>query len=72
MLSRIFPAQIDNNYRGYRLAIWLLVPIALAAALDFRVIRQGGLTGAPRIATSGECVLDCSSRRGPSSWDNKK
>ena len=23
MLSRILPKQIDNTYRGYRLAIWL-------------------------------------------------
>lgn len=29
MLSRLFPKQIDNNYRGYWLAIWLLVPIVL-------------------------------------------
>jgi hypothetical protein len=29
MLSRIFPKQIDNTYRGYRLAIWLLVPIVV-------------------------------------------
>ena len=27
MLNRIFPRQIDNDYRGYRLAIWLLIPI---------------------------------------------
>ena len=29
MLGRIFPKQIDNDYRGYKLAIWLLVPIVL-------------------------------------------
>ena len=29
MLNRIFPKQIDNAYRGYLLAIWLLVPIVL-------------------------------------------
>jgi hypothetical protein len=29
MLNRIFPKQIDNTYRGYRLAIWLLVPIVI-------------------------------------------
>jgi hypothetical protein len=29
MLSRIFPRQFDNDYRGNRLAIWLLVPILL-------------------------------------------
>ncbi len=27
MFSRLFPPQIDNNYRGYKSAIWLLVPI---------------------------------------------
>ena len=27
MLKRIFPKRIDNHYRGYRLAIWLFVPI---------------------------------------------
>ncbi len=30
MFSRLFPPQIDNNYRGYWLAIWILVPILLA------------------------------------------
>ncbi len=29
MLARIFPKQIDNNYRGHWLAIWLMVPIVL-------------------------------------------
>jgi hypothetical protein len=29
MLSRIFPKQIDNTYRGSRLAIWIFVPIVL-------------------------------------------
>ena len=28
MLHRIFPKQIDNIYRGYWLAVWLLVPLA--------------------------------------------
>jgi len=27
MLSRIFPKVIDNNYRGYRLALWFFIPI---------------------------------------------
>src|SRR5215470_16883878 len=27
MMTRLFPAQIDNRYRGYRLALWLFVPI---------------------------------------------
>jgi len=30
MLRRIFPKQFDNDYRGYRLAIWLLIPVVLA------------------------------------------
>lgn len=29
MFRRIFPSQFDNDYRGYRLAVWLLVPIVL-------------------------------------------
>ena len=29
MLGHIFPKQIDNTYRGYWLAVWLLVPIVL-------------------------------------------
>jgi len=29
MLGRIFPKQIDNAYRGYKLAIWLLAVIVL-------------------------------------------
>lgn len=29
MLSRLFPRQFDNDYRGYTIAIWLLVPIAI-------------------------------------------
>lgn len=29
MFRRLFPKQIDNNYRGYRFAIWLLVLLLL-------------------------------------------
>ncbi len=29
MLNRIFPASIDNHYRGYKLALWLFIPITL-------------------------------------------
>lgn len=29
MLHRIFPARIDNHYRGHVLALWLFVPITL-------------------------------------------
>lgn len=34
MLTRLFPRQIDNDYRGWRLAIWLLVPLALVKLLQ--------------------------------------
>lgn len=30
MLTRIFPPQADNHYRGSRMAIWLAIPILLA------------------------------------------
>jgi len=29
MLSRLFPNHFDNNYRGYKLAIWFFVPLLL-------------------------------------------
>jgi hypothetical protein len=29
MFERLFPKQLDNKFRGYRLAIWLFVPIIL-------------------------------------------
>ena len=29
MFDRLFPKQLDNSFRGYRLAIWLFVPIIL-------------------------------------------
>ncbi len=45
MLSRIFPRQFDNAYRGYTLALWLFAPIALlkfaqgvASVVDARFI----------------------------------
>lgn len=34
MLGRLFPKQIDNNYRGHVLAIWLLVPLTLMKLLQ--------------------------------------
>lgn len=34
MLTRLFPKQIDNDYRGHVLAIWLLVPLALTKLLQ--------------------------------------
>lgn len=41
MLSRIFPKLIDNGYRGYQLAIWLLVLFLLART--FASVNQIGL-----------------------------
>lgn len=29
MLDRLFPKQLDNQFRGHRLAIWLFVPVVL-------------------------------------------
>lgn len=34
MLGRLFPKQIDNDYRGHVVAIWLLVPLALVKLLQ--------------------------------------
>ena len=28
MLNRLLPLHIDNNYRGYKMGLWLFVPIA--------------------------------------------
>lgn len=37
MLERIFPKQFDNTYRGYTIAIWLLVLLVL-----FKLLMGGG------------------------------
>src|SRR6185436_2992774 len=34
MLTRIFPSQFDNNYRGLWLAVWLFVPLMLMKAVQ--------------------------------------
>jgi len=34
MLSRIFPKQFDNDYRGLWLAVWLFVPLMLVKAIQ--------------------------------------
>ena len=34
MRTRLLPKQLDNNYRGHVLAIWLLVPLALMKFLQ--------------------------------------
>jgi len=52
MLSRIFPTQVDNNYRGHRLAIWFLVPIILLRGL----IGFNSIFFARSVATSADGV----------------
>lgn len=52
MLSRIFPTQVDNNYRGSRLAIWFLVPIILLRGL----IGFNSIFFARSVATSADGV----------------
>ena len=34
MLARLFPKQADNDYRGLRLGLWLLVPLLLIRGLQ--------------------------------------
>lgn len=34
MLSRLFPRQIDNAYRGHKLAIWLLALVVFLKAIQ--------------------------------------
>ncbi|HXG70699.1 MAG TPA: hypothetical protein VNJ04_08825 [Gemmatimonadaceae bacterium] len=51
MLNRIFPAQIDNRYRGHPVALWLFVPIAfikLSQSLTHLLKHDGGAQS-PRI-----------------------
>lgn len=51
MLSRIFPARVDNRFRGHVLALWLFVPLALMkVALGLaHILRADG--GAQSIST---------------------
>ena len=45
MLNRLFPARLDNHYRGMRLALWLFVPIVfmrIAIGLLHIVSADGG------------------------------
>lgn len=47
MLSRLFPKQIDNDYRGHVVAIWLLVPLVL-----IKLLQGGSVAGFNPWATS--------------------
>lgn len=51
MFSRLFPKQIDNNYRGYTLAIWLLVLLLL-----FKTSISVNAVGWNPYMTSGEVL----------------
>ena len=45
MLNRLFPARLNNNYRGMRRALWLFVPIVvmrIAISLLHIVSADGG------------------------------
>jgi hypothetical protein len=68
MLSRIFPRQIDNTYRGYRIAIWLFVPIVLVNMImgaNTMIHTRDVIQGADRIpldsyaATPARIIVSC-------------
>jgi hypothetical protein len=68
MLSRIFPKQIDNAYRGYRLAIWLFVPIVLVNMImgaNTMINTRDVIQGADRIpldsygAAAARIIVNC-------------
>src|SRR5258706_660757 len=68
MLSRILPKQIDNTYRGYRLAIWLLVPIVLVNMImgaNTMINTRDVIQGADRIpldaygVTPARIIVNC-------------
>lgn len=68
MLSRIFPKQIDNTYRGYPLAIWLFVPIVLVNLImgaNTMINTRDVIQGADRIlldsygATAAMIIVRC-------------
>ena len=45
-LTRLFPRQIDNDYRGHVIGLWLLVPLVLAKFLQGANV--AGLLGTAR------------------------
>lgn len=45
MLSRLFPARLDNGYSGYRLALWLFgLVVALKGAQSLSILFNGHYT----------------------------
>jgi uncharacterized membrane protein len=53
MIDRIFPRQIDNRYRGHRIALWLLallIAVKLVMGVNSVVNTRSVATGADGIA----------------------
>lgn len=47
MINRFFPQRIDNTYRGYKLALWLLVLlVVMKGAMGLNCIFNGHLVAA--------------------------
>lgn len=56
MLERLFPKQLDNNYRGGALAIWLLVPLTLVKLF------QGGSVAGLNPWASSRFIIETADR----------
>jgi hypothetical protein len=55
MLGRLFPRVIDNDYRGWWLAVWLLVPLVLLKlVMGFNVAGLNPLISNRQIAISAD------------------
>lgn len=52
MLNRIFPRQIDNQFRGRRLAIWLLIPVVVLKL----IIGANSMLDTRQVATSADGI----------------
>ena len=52
MLNRVFPRQLDNNFRGHWLAVWLLVPVVLMRL----VIGTNSMINTHDIATAADGI----------------
>lgn len=52
MFGRLFPTQLDNNFRGWRLAIWLFVPIILLKT----VIGVNSIVDPHRVASTADGI----------------
>src|SRR5262245_4215616 len=68
MLKRIFPRQIDNTYRGYRVALWLFVPIVfvkMVMGANTMINTRDVIQGADAIpldsygATAARIIIQC-------------